>query len=201
MKYIPPNFTKQFGKLTKIEIANSGLKDINHLYGLKEIVITNNNIRIIEVNSFKGSPNVEVIIITGNNIQKITDEAFKENKEVMTFDISNNNITNFSTECIETLLLSGSTINISQNNMQNIVWVHTGNVTGQIIAEDNPCIDMKSGKKSEDFVTAVQDGCSEKNELECEFKYIDEGKILLASKPINLLQPFLILSKFSLLSF
>jgi Leucine-rich repeat (LRR) protein len=144
------------------------------LTGLKEIVIINNNVTIIDDNSFSGSPDVEVFTLTGNQIAKITDGAFANNKDVLTFDISNNLLTNFTSTSIQTLLFSGATINLSGNQIANWVWSFTGPTTSQITATGNQCIDGKSGKNMQAFVKSVQEGCSQKEELECEFKYSDD---------------------------
>ncbi|CAG9810737.1 unnamed protein product [Chironomus riparius] len=174
MHYIPSNLIKQFGKVEKLEIDNSGLLEISHLTGLKEVVIINNNVTTIDDNSFSGSPDVEVLTLTGNKIAKITDGAFANNKDVLTFDISNNQLANFTSTSIQTVLTNGATINLSGNQLTNVVWSYTAPTTSQIIATGNQCIDGKSGKNMQAFVKSIQESCSQKEELECEFKYFDD---------------------------
>lgn len=167
MNYIPFNFFEIFGEnVTAIEIDNSGLQKINNLYGLKEIKIINNNVQYIDANSFVGSPSAEMIILYGNKLQEIREGTFYKNKEIVTFDISNNNIFKLSSSTIETILQSSNIINLSGNKLS---------IRGQIIAENNPCLDTKSGKNSDEFIKKIYDECSEKVELVCDFKYIDEG--------------------------
>lgn len=176
MNYIPSNFFEIFGEnVAAIEIDNSGLQKINNLYGLKEIKIINNNVQYIDANSFVGSPSAEILILYGNKLQEIREGTFYKNKEIVTFDISNNNIFKLSSSTIETILQSSNIINLSGNKLSIIVWTYDGPVRGQIKAENNPCLDTKSGKNSDEFIKKIYDECSEKVELECDFKYIDEG--------------------------
>jgi len=177
MHHIPTNMLKPFGNVEKLEINNSGLLVVSHMNGLKEIVITNNNITTIDDNSFIGSPEIEILTLNGNQIEKITDGAFANNKDISTFDISNNLITNFSSSSIENIISNGATIDLSGNSLQNVVWSFVGPTTAKIIATDSQCIDGKSGKNMQAFVKSIQDSCSKKEELECDFKYSDDGKI------------------------
>ncbi|XP_070505082.1 slit homolog 1 protein-like [Chironomus tepperi] len=186
LHYVPPNLFKQFGKVEKVEIDKTGLKEVAHMNGLTEIVITNNNLTTITDTSFNGSPDVEIITLTGNQIEKLTDGAFNNNKKVKTFDVSNNLLANFTSTSIETLLGTDASIDLSSNKLSNVVWSFTKPTTSKIIATNNQCISGKSGKNMEAFVKEIQDGCSQKDELECEFKYLD-GEYTCFAKNFNVI--------------
>lgn len=181
MLYVPSNLIKTFENVVSIEIDGSGLQKVSHIDGQKEVVIINNNIPTIDSNSFSGSPDVESVILYGNQIQKITDGAFDNNKEIITFDISNNLIENFTSTSIQTILQNGANINLSNNQLSNVIWSYSEPTESQITATGNPCIDGKSGKNKEAFVKELQDGCSSKDELECEFKFSGDGKLLIVT--------------------